>query len=106
MKKILVFGSLNIDIVYSLEHIVRPGETLLSSNIEKNAGGKGLNQACAIAKTGLDVYMAGCVGEDGDMLLETFPGAGHGISFMEDEVRYGRIIDKAIALMEERSRHD
>ena len=30
MKKILVFGSLNIDIVYSLEHIVRPGETLLS----------------------------------------------------------------------------
>ena len=54
MKKILVFGSLNIDIVYSLEHIVRPGETLLSSNIEKNAGGKGLNQACAIAKTGLD----------------------------------------------------
>lgn len=43
---------------------------------------------------------------DGDMLLETFPGAGHGISFMEDEVRYGRIIDKAIALMEERSRHD
>ena len=43
---------------------------------------------------------------DGNMLLETFPGAGHGISFMEDEVRYGRIIDKAIALMEERSRHD
>ena len=43
---------------------------------------------------------------DGNMLLETFPGAGHGISFMEDEVRYVRIIDKAIALMEERSRHD
>ena len=43
---------------------------------------------------------------DGNMLFETFPGAGHGISFMEDEVRYGRIIDKAIALMEERSRHD
>ena len=55
MKKILVFGSLNIDIVYSLDHIVRPGETILSTSIEKNAGGKGLNQACAISKTGLDV---------------------------------------------------
>ena len=80
MKKIRVFGSLNIDIVYSLEHIVRPGETLLSSNIEKNAGGKGLNQACAIAKTGLDVYMAGCVGEDGDMLLETLSSFGVDVS--------------------------
>ena len=76
MKKILVFGSLNIDIVYSLDHIVRPGETILSSSIEKNAGGKGLNQACAISKTGLDVYMAGCVGEDGDMLIDTLSSFG------------------------------
>ncbi len=76
MKKILVFGSLNIDIVYSLDHIVRPGETILSSSIEKNAGGKGLNQACAISKTGLDVYMAGCVGEDGDILIDTLSSFG------------------------------
>ena len=76
MKKILVFGSLNIDIVYSLDHIVRPGETILSTSIEKNAGGKGLNQACAISKTGLDVYMAGCVGEDGDMLIDTLSSFG------------------------------
>lgn len=80
MKKILVFGSLNIDIVYSLDHIVRPGETILSSDIEKNPGGKGLNQACAISKTGLDVYMAGCVGEDGDMLLDTLSSFGVDVS--------------------------
>lgn len=80
MKKILVFGSLNIDIVYSLDHIVRPGETILSSAIEKNAGGKGLNQACAISKTGLDVYMAGCVGEDGNMLLDTLSSFGVDVS--------------------------
>ena len=83
MKKILVFGSLNIDIVYSLDHIVRPGETILSSSIEKNAGGKGLNQACAISKTGLDVYMAGCVGEDGGMLLDTLTSFGVDISNVE-----------------------
>lgn len=80
MKKILVFGSLNIDIVYSLDHIVRPGETILSSDIEKNPGGKGLNQACAISKTGLDVYMAGCVGEDGAMLLDTLSSFGVDVS--------------------------
>lgn len=71
MNKVLVFGSLNIDIVYSLDHIVKPGETLLSSALEKNAGGKGLNQASAIARTGLPVYMAGKVGEDGRFLLDT-----------------------------------
>ena len=43
---------------------------------------------------------------DGDIIFETFPGAGHGISFMEDEPRYGRLVDKALALMEERSMHD
>ena len=43
---------------------------------------------------------------DGDIIFETFPGAGHGISFMEGEQRYGRLVDKALALMEERSRHD
>lgn len=80
MKKILVFGSLNIDIVYSLDHIVRPGETILSTDIEKNAGGKGLNQACAISKTGLDVFMAGCVGEDGEMLLQTLSSFGVDVS--------------------------
>lgn len=43
---------------------------------------------------------------DGDIIFETFPGAGHGISFMEDEPRYSRLVDKALALMEERSMHD
>lgn len=43
---------------------------------------------------------------DGDIIFETFPNAGHGISFMEDEARYGMLVDRAIDLMEERSRHD
>jgi len=48
--KILNFGSLNIDYVYSVEHFVRPGETLAASKRDIFAGGKGLNQSIALAR--------------------------------------------------------
>lgn len=66
--KILNFGSCNIDFVYSLEHIVRPGETIEAKKLCKYPGGKGLNQSIAIARSGTEVYHAGCVGKDDDML--------------------------------------
>lgn len=47
--KVLVFGSLNIDYVYSVNHFVRPGETLLADDRQIFSGGKGLNQAIAFA---------------------------------------------------------
>lgn len=68
--KILDFGSLNLDHFYSVDHIVEPGETQDTLAIETLCGGKGLNQAVAMAKAGLDVQMAGCIGEDGEMLRE------------------------------------
>ena len=68
--KALNFGSLNIDIVYSVDHIVRPGETTASSKLEYFCGGKGLNQSIALARAGAEVYHAGCVGADGDRLLK------------------------------------
>ena len=43
---------------------------------------------------------------DADIIIETFPEAGHGISFMTDAKRYGEVLDRALALMEERSHHD
>lgn len=63
--KILDFGSVNIDITYSVEHFVRPGETLSADRVEKNIGGKGFNQAAALAKAGMEVYLAGHIGLDG-----------------------------------------
>lgn len=51
--KALCFGSMNIDYVYSLDHIVGPGETIFSTGREIFAGGKGLNQSVAMAKAGL-----------------------------------------------------
>ncbi len=68
--KILVFGSLNIDRVYTVDHFVQPGETIASLNLENFCGGKGLNQAIACKKAGSDVYMAGKIGSDGQMLLD------------------------------------
>ena len=67
--KILNYGSMNIDRVYTVEHTVRPGETILAGGMALYCGGKGLNQSIAIAKAGGDIYHAGLLGEDGDMLL-------------------------------------
>lgn len=75
--KILNYGSMNIDNVYQVEHMIHPGETQMA--IAKNvfAGGKGLNQSIAIAKAGGTVYHAGVVGEDGAILMDTL--AKHGV---------------------------
>ncbi len=68
--KALVFGSLNIDKVYSLDSLPEKGETLRCRGYEIHVGGKGLNQAIALKKAGLDVFIAGAVGEDGVFLKE------------------------------------
>lgn len=66
--KVCNFGSLNIDLVYAVDHAVIPGETLSSTKREEFCGGKGLNQSIALARAGATVYHAGCVGADGGML--------------------------------------
>lgn len=70
MTKILNYGSLNIDKTFFLDHIVKPGETISSHDYKENAGGKGCNQAGALAKAGCDVYMAGKIGKDGLFILD------------------------------------
>lgn len=71
MKKILNFGSLNADYVYTVDHFVRGGETTASGKMELFPGGKGLNQSIALARAGLSVHHAGLIGDDGDFLLAT-----------------------------------
>lgn len=68
--KVLNFGSMNLDYVYQVEHFVVPGETMSAIGQQVNCGGKGLNQSVALAKAGVEVYHAGCVGQGGDMLLD------------------------------------
>lgn len=66
--KFLNFGSLNLDIVYSVPHIVSPGETISSTSMDVFPGGKGLNQSVALSRAGGEVFHAGMIGEDGMML--------------------------------------
>ena len=68
--KLLVFGSLNIDHTYQVHHLVREGETLSSACYARNEGGKGFNQAAALAKAGLPVHFAGAIGPDGLFLQD------------------------------------
>lgn len=82
--KILGFGSLNLDKVYSVDHFVRAGETLSSARLEEFCGGKGLNQSIAIARAGGEVYHAGCVGAaDGGMLLDMLCSSGVDIHLVQ-----------------------
>lgn len=74
--RILNFGSLNIDYVHRVEHMVRPGETIVGESLEVFAGGKGANQSVALARAGADVTHAGRVGEDGRWLIDKLKVAG------------------------------
>ncbi len=62
--KIVVVGSLNMDLIVRAPHIPAPGETVLGSDFSTASGGKGANQAVAAARLGAQVTMVGCVGGD------------------------------------------
>lgn len=68
--RVLNIGSLNLDYVYNLDHIVQPGETEASYELNIHLGGKGMNQSVALAKAGVDVYHGGMIGEDGQPFLD------------------------------------
>lgn len=80
--KALNYGSLNIDFVYNVEHFVRSGETISSQNMAIFAGGKGLNQSVALAKSGIDTWHAGCIGEDGEFLADILQKSGAHTEFI------------------------
>ena len=62
--KLAVVGSINIDMTVTSERIPLKGETLMGDSISYIPGGKGANQAVAMAKLGAEVEMFGCVGND------------------------------------------
>jgi ribokinase len=64
MKKTVVIGSINMDLVNKVHAHPLPGETILGLNLEYNPGGKGANQAVATARAGSEVTMLGAVGND------------------------------------------
>ncbi len=72
MGKIVVLGSLNMDLVMGTNRLPQIGETILGESIDYMIGGKGANQAVAAARMGNEVTLLGCIGTDtfGDKLLK------------------------------------
>ena len=62
--RVIVVGSINVDLVVAVERLPLPGETVLGGTYARYFGGKGANQAVAAARAGADVSMIGAVGED------------------------------------------
>lgn len=80
--KVINYGSLNLDYVYQVPHMVREGETMAAYQMETFFGGKGFNQSIALARAGISVIHAGCVGEDGESLLSYLMENGVDTSFI------------------------
>lgn len=86
MKKVLVFGSLNMDLTIECDVMPQAGETLEGRNFFTNPGGKGGNQAVAAAKLGAPTYMIARVGKDlfGRQLRESLEGYGVDCTYMTE----------------------
>jgi len=64
MGRVLVFGSINTDLVIYVDTLPAPGETVNGGKFMSFPGGKGANQAVAAARAGAEVEMFGCLGDD------------------------------------------
>jgi ribokinase len=75
---VVVFGSINVDLVARVDRFPRPGETVSAQSFSVYAGGKGANQALAAARAGADVRLYGAVGRDGfaDIALQLLAASG------------------------------
>ncbi|MCH8197991.1 MAG: ribokinase, partial [Proteobacteria bacterium] len=75
---IVVFGSINADLIMAVNSLPRAGETVLCPSYQVAPGGKGANQAAAAARAGAEVAMFGQVGADGfgDLAVQALADAG------------------------------
>ncbi|MFJ5761653.1 ribokinase [Neobacillus sp. NPDC093182] len=85
MIKMTVIGSSSIDLVVTASKRPEKGETILGESFKTVPGGKGANQAVAAARLGAEVYMVGCVGDDGfgEKVVNNFISNGVVTTYME-----------------------
>lgn len=81
--KVLCFGSANLDHVYKVDHFTVPGETQGCLEYDIKCGGKGVNQAIAMALAANDTYFAGIIGSDGGLLKDALVDKGVHIDYMK-----------------------
>ena len=75
---IVAIGDINVDMLGRVKSWPKPGQDCLAQKLEMHCGGVGANSALALARWGIDVRLAGCVGRDrfGDYLLEHLAEGG------------------------------
>ncbi|MGI6785368.1 MAG: ribokinase [Gleimia sp.] len=85
MSRIVVVGSINLDLISHVERHPNPGETLAGSSVSEAPGGKGANQALAARLLGADVTMVGAVGDDSnaDVALKLLDEASVDLSLVK-----------------------
>jgi ribokinase len=81
--RLVVVGSVNLDIVARVERFPVPGETLTNAVVSRHAGGKGANQALAAQRLGAEVSLVACVGDDsaGEEALAPLAAAGVDLAY-------------------------
>lgn len=92
---ILNFGSINLDLVYRVSTLPKPGETLASIGYEKYLGGKGINQSISAHRSGADVLHLGCIGPDGVWIKEQISDFGlslEGIKTVDEHTGHAVIL--------------
>lgn len=91
MKRVLVVGSINMDQIFRLDHLPRPGETMLAGDVLTVPGGKGANQAVAAARLGGQVSMVARLGADpfGRSLRGSLVEAGVDVAAVRDDPSAG-----------------
>ncbi|KAJ2808466.1 putative ribokinase [Coemansia guatemalensis] len=94
LPKIVSIASINIDEVYRVPHIVKPGETISSTGRQQNAGGKGANASVAAARAGGRVHVVGNIGHDGLWVRDLIARSGANVDQITalDDVATGRAI--------------
>ena len=92
---VIVCGSLNMDLVARVDHLPRPGETVVGASLQRLPGGKGLNQAVAAARMGAAVAMVGARGDDADGATLAALLASEGIDTRDLRVRDPRAMPDA-----------
>ena len=106
--RILNFGSMNLDFVYEVEGIVRPGETVRALSRRTYCGGKGLNQSVALARAGADVCHAGLIGTDDEIAHRIIEFKKQGVNllltaylhFQEELTHFGEEIIPRVRALE------
>lgn len=87
--RLAVVGSANCDLVVRCAHLPAPGETVLGGDVIESPGGKGANQAAALAALGANVSFLGAVGADpaGDSLVNSLAARGVDVSLVQRSTR-------------------